>query len=562
MRIHFKTFLERAARSPKSVWRLFRSYRKRIIAAVFVIAQILGALTSVEAIMENRTPQGAVAWVVALNAIPIVALPAYWVFGHSDFEGYVVARKDTTAAVDPVVNRILKSLENSDTLRAITNDPFISELESLADFPFTRGNDARLLIDGEETFDAIFEAIDSATDYILVQYYILRPDKIGNALKDRLIRKAGDGVKVCVLYDSLGSMGLTKEYLAELEKGGVQIRAFSSTSDLRRFQINFRNHRKIVVVDGRIGFTGGLNFGMDYLGHNPDLSPWRDTHIEIQGPSVQFLQVPFTEDWYWATKELLADLDWTPSPSPDGGDLEILSIPTGPADKLDTCALTFLAAINHARKRIWIASPYFVPDVPIIYALQLAALRGVDVRILLPKNPDSLLVYYSSFAYLPDIDPRRHPRLPLRRGLHASESRPDRRRLLDRRHREFRQPLVPPQLRSHPRHPRPRLRHQGQRNARSRLRTQRAYPRHRHDRGQLLLPPQSPRFPPDGPHSVDQWPPAPTFHEAVALRRPGLAIVAEQNDHNSSRLRLNTYSASAVTPQRLAMPANIFATAL
>ncbi|MGC1481150.1 MAG: cardiolipin synthase [Chthoniobacterales bacterium] len=404
MRLHLKTFFERASNSPRAVLRLLRAYRKRIIAGIFVVAQILGALTSVEAIMENRTPQGAVAWVVALNAIPIVALPAYWIFGHSDFEGYVIARKDTVAAVDPVLERILTTLKSSGDLRTDTDDPFLHELESLAGFPFTSGNDARLLIDGQETFDAIFQAIDSATEYILVQYYILRPDKIGNALKDRLIRKARDGVKVYVLYDSLGSMGLTDEYLNELDRGGVHTRPFSSTSDLRRFQINFRNHRKIVVVDGRIGFTGGLNFGMDYLGHNPELSPWRDTHIQIKGPSVQFLQIPFAEDWYWASQELLADLDWTPAPSPDGGDLEILSIPTGPADKLDTCALTFLAAINHARKRIWIASPYFVPDVPIIYALQLAALRGVDVRILLPKTPDSLLVFYSSFAYLPDVD--------------------------------------------------------------------------------------------------------------------------------------------------------------
>lgn len=404
MRLHLLTFFQRIIRSPRALWRLFRAYRKRIIAAVFLIAHIVGGLTSVEAIMENRTPQGAVAWAVALNAMPLVALPAYWTFGHSDFQGYVVAHKDTTAAIDPIINEVRDKLSTAERVPADAATAFTSELATLAGRPFTRGNDVRLLIDGDATFSAIFDAIETAQDYILVQYYILRPDKLGIELKDRLIRKARDGVAVYVLYDGLGSMGLTKEYLAELKEGGVEVRAFSSTNDFSRFQINFRNHRKIVVVDGKIGFTGGLNFGMDYLGEDPDLTPWRDTHVEIQGPSVQFLQIPFAEDWHWATKNLLTNLDWNPSRSAAGGDRRVLCLPTGPADPLDSCALLFLASINHARERIWISSPYFIPDTAIVYALQLAALRGVDVRILLPKKPDSLLAYYSSFAYLPDVD--------------------------------------------------------------------------------------------------------------------------------------------------------------
>jgi cardiolipin synthase len=164
-----------------------------------------------------------------------------------------------------------------------------------------------------------------------------------------------------------------------------------------RFQINFRNHRKIVVADGRIAFVGGHNVGVEYLGKNPKVGHWRDTHASVEGPAANALQLVFFEDWHWATGEFMPDLSWETRVA---GEDDVLVLPSSPADRLETCNLMFVSAINAAARRFWIASPYFVPNDEVIAALQIAALRGVDVRILLPANPDHRLIYLASFSYM------------------------------------------------------------------------------------------------------------------------------------------------------------------
>ncbi len=404
MNIRLRQLLARAIDKPRVSLRLLRHYWKRVAAVLLVVFHILGALSSVDAVMESRTSQGAIAWAISLNTFPYIAVPAYWIFGHSEFSGYVLARKANTEGTRPIAKQISAALDAND-LRVKAESPLLLELNQLSGLPFTRGNEAELLVDGEEIFASIFETIDAAQSYVLVQFYIVRNDALGEKLKAALIAKARQGVQVYFLCDGVGSMHLPDSYLADLREAGVRAQKFvSSNGLLQRAQINFRNHRKIVVVDGKTGFTGGANIGDEYLGKSevPHMAPWRDTFIKVRGPVVQFLQVPFAEDWFWSTKELLTDLDWTPVAA-EGGTMEALSLPTGPADTYDTCAMFFLSAINSARKRIWIASPYFVPDAQIISALQLAAMRGVDVRILIPQYPDSKLVYYSSFTYLPEV---------------------------------------------------------------------------------------------------------------------------------------------------------------
>ena len=165
--------------------------------------------------------------------------------------------------------------------------------------------------------------------------------------------------------------------------------------------MNFRNHRKIIVVDGHIGFVGGLNIGDEYLGKDPRFGSWRDTHLKIEGTTVKSLQGTFLKDWYWATKEHL-EVSWSiPHHQHDNQTAFVLA--TGPADRLDVCTLFFLNLIDLAQDRLWIASPYFVPDESTLNTLKLAALRGVDVRIILPDNPDHLLVYYCSFSYYAEL---------------------------------------------------------------------------------------------------------------------------------------------------------------
>jgi len=259
------------------------------------------------------------------------------------------------------------------------------------------------LKNGEEAFAAMFAAIEAAQSYVLLQIYILRDDDLGRDLKVRLMRRAGDGLPVLVLYDEIGSYALPQAFIRELREAGVQVMPFGTTQGLvNRFQLNFRNHRKIIVADGRVAFVGGLNFGDEYLGRHAGFGPWRDTHLRLLGPVVQAIQLAFMEDWFWAAHEV-PDLIWEPEAA-TGENTTVLALPTGPADAQDSCELFFLEAIRSARKRIWIASPYFAPDEQIVAALELARLRDVEVRILLPEKGQQLMVHLAGFGYYPTAE--------------------------------------------------------------------------------------------------------------------------------------------------------------
>ena len=195
--------------------------------------------------------------------------------------------------------------------------PEYEAIKKLARYQFLRGNKVELLVDGQATYDSIAAGIETAESYVLFQFYILRSDGIGNRFKDQLIRKAKEGVAVYVLYDELGSSGLKPEWLADFTAEGIQILPFNTRQGPRnKFQLNFRNHRKIVVVDGKSTWVGGLNVGDDYLGEDPKLSPWRDTHMHIQGPVALAAQASFLADWHWASHEILHGLSWTPQAAP------------------------------------------------------------------------------------------------------------------------------------------------------------------------------------------------------------------------------------------------------
>jgi cardiolipin synthase len=369
-----------------------------ITAVLVVLFHVLGFVSSIHSIMSTRTAQGAIAWAVTLNTFPYLAVPAYWVFGRSKFEGYLVARRSTDVVGDRIEQEVIESVaqfrvaerEGAEAGRAA---------EALAGMPMLGGNRVDLLVDGDATFESILQGIDAAEEYVLVQFYIVRDDDLGRALKDRLIAKAKEGVRVHFLYDEIGSHSLPNAYKRELNDAGAEIREFNTRKGSRnRFQLNFRNHRKIVVTDGRVAWIGGHNVGDEYLGKDPKFGHWRDTHVRIEGPAVLKAQISFVEDWYWATGSL-PDVRWTARAASDGSDVPVLVIPTGPADDLESANLMFVHALNSAQQRIWIASPYFVPDHSVIVALQLAGLRGVDVRILVPDEPDHLAVYLAAYSY-------------------------------------------------------------------------------------------------------------------------------------------------------------------
>jgi len=369
---------------------------------VVVVAHVLGVLSAVSAIMTTRTSQGAIAWAVSLVGMPYIAVPAYWILGRSKFKGYVTARQTGNAQLSDVLPDIRGQVEpfylpETELVRVEAG----RAAQHLAGMPFLSGNAAELLIDGEPTFASILEGIDAAQDYILFQFFIVHDDDIGRRVKDHLIARAQAGVRIYFLYDEVGSHDLPESYKKELQDAGAEVYDFHTRKGPgNRFQLNFRNHRKVVVVDGHTAWVGGHNVGDEYLGRDPKFGHWRDTHVRIQGPAALAAQLSFLEDWHWATDRVL-ELNWTPVPAPDD-DMRVLIIPSGPADRLETATLMFIHAINTAKERIWIASPYFVPDEAIMAALQLAGLRGVDVRILIPDKPDHFLVYLAAYSYLDD----------------------------------------------------------------------------------------------------------------------------------------------------------------
>ena len=372
-----------------------------IIVIFATLVWVFGVFCAGLAIWETRTSQGAIAWAIGLITAPYIAVPLYLVFGRRKFRGYVTARR--TAEIEAhQITAVADTLHPDRSMRSARELGQMRVLETLADMPFTKGNDARLLIDGRATFDAIFAAIDEARHYVLVQFYIIRDDGLGTELAKRLIAATERGVHTYLLYDEVGSGPTRKAYFQAMADAGVHVSEFGSRrGQFNRFQLNFRNHRKIVVVDGRVAFVGGSNVGDEYLGLDPKFGDWRDTHVELYGPIVQGAQLSFQEDWFWAQNERL-EVDWALRPADDADKIGLM-LATGPADRHESCSLFFVMAINAAVERIWIVSPYFVPDLDVIHALQLAALRGVDVRIIVPDKADHLIVWLAAFSYFEEM---------------------------------------------------------------------------------------------------------------------------------------------------------------
>lgn len=369
-----------------------------------LFAYIAGVFAAIDAILHTRTAQGATAWVLALLLIPFVALPFYRVFGRSKFDAY---RKTMEAFEEELRKRDVQDVFAPYAVAPDANgdERDATELEAfsrMARMPFVRGNHVEPLINGDATFDSVFATAERAQRYLLVQFYIIRADDIGMRLQRALLDAAERGVAVYLLYDDIGSHGLDDSYLRTLQDAGVATSSFGgSRSLLKRFRLNFRNHRKIVVADGREGLVGGLNVGDEYMGHTEDYGEWRDTHCHVLGPAVLELQMSFLRDWYYATENLI-DVSWQDvEPAPENQTALVAS--SGPADEVETCGLLFTHAIASAERRVWIATPYFIPDGRVLGALQLAALRGCDVRVIMPRSSDNALFKFVPYAYFADV---------------------------------------------------------------------------------------------------------------------------------------------------------------
>lgn len=372
-----------------------------VLVLLAVLAfQLLAAVFAYSAMRNARTPQGAVGWAVFLFTAPHFAVPIFLFLGHSRFSGYVEMRRDMRETVEDL-NRAIALNAPARAQQPGPRQKHVRAFETLARKRTLSGNATKLLIDGPAAFDDMFAAIDGARHYVLVQFYTFRDDSVGREMAYHLAARAEAGIRVHVLYDGIGSVGLSSAYIEDLRAAGVTIlNVHAQRRSRNRFQVNFRNHRKIVVVDGQTGYVGGLNVGDEYKGRAAYFGHWRDTQLRLDGPAVAELQFAFAEDWLWASGAVL-DLSWQPAPQAGGRDVLILT--AGPADLHETGSLYFCNAINAAQERLWIASPYFVPDVDILNALKLAALSGVDVRLLVPDLRDHWLVWLAAFSYFDEV---------------------------------------------------------------------------------------------------------------------------------------------------------------
>ncbi|MGJ8657063.1 MAG: cardiolipin synthase [Akkermansiaceae bacterium] len=373
------------------------------LGLVLVIFFILGVMHSLHVLKHVRSSQGAIAWIGGLLMLPIVVVPLYWLTGRTRYHNYVKARKSLHDELSDVYDELK---EASYRYGYQSENELINAVSKIRYVHSTAGNEMQLLKDAHEKFEKVFEELKNAKEYILVEYFTIKSDRIGTRFKDALLEQVNKGVRVYVLYDSFGSSDMSDDYIDELKQAGVHIHSFGIKRKwLSRFQLNFRNHRKIIVIDGEQAFIGGINIGDEYLGRDEEIGYWRDTHMHVRGPAVWGLQTVVLEDYYWGTGELI-DVRW----DQDFSDLsetseKATSLASSPSDDFDTWHLTLAAAASVAKERLWITTPYLVPDEGLITALQTAVMRGVDVRILFPKESDQIIVAYAAYTFEEDLIP-------------------------------------------------------------------------------------------------------------------------------------------------------------
>lgn len=352
--------------------------------------------------LENNNPSRTVAWLLVLTLLPLLGFVLYALFGRSYRKKYRSAEKHLKDS-----EQMMKAAEIQNSLLDIIDfpnveDPYNKRLVHLllknAKAPFAIRNDIKVLTNGISKFNALMEAIEHAKHHIHLEYFIIKNDHIGNEIRRLLISKAQQGVKVRLIYDAVGSWQLSNYYIESLKKAGIECHAFFPVAfPLLSRDLNYRNHRKICVVDGEIGFVGGLNIGDEYLGMSDKFKFWRDTHLEIKGEGVYSLQTIFLNDWNFVSNQTLSGATYFPKHNVQNISMMQIAA-SGPDSEWQSILQAFYKMISFANDKIWITTPYLVPEESLMMGLKTAALSGIDVRIIIPSQPDHFFVYWASRA--------------------------------------------------------------------------------------------------------------------------------------------------------------------
>ncbi|HEY0200149.1 MAG TPA: cardiolipin synthase, partial [Burkholderiaceae bacterium] len=358
-------------------------------------------------VLQKRSPESTLGWLLALAALPYVGFFIYYFFGPQRLRKQRLKRLRSQATLQG--QHDVQALRKANT-NALDARHHLLQLARLGfatgEYPVATAERVDLLVGGAATFDAIFDAIRAARHHVHAEYYIFEPDHTGTALRQLLIDKAREGVTVRLLVDALGSQRLGRRFLEPLRQAGVQVALFHSVRIGRRLRpvTNYRTHRKIVVCDGRVGFTGGVNI-TDEEDQRARTDAYHDVHLRIVGGATRNLQLVFLEDWVYASGKhgglpkdmplLLPDI----APGPHAVQI-VASGPDNPAEPIHRMQV---GAIHAARERVWLTTPYFVPTEPALMALTNAALRGVDVRLLVPMRSDSAIVSAAARSYYDEL---------------------------------------------------------------------------------------------------------------------------------------------------------------
>ncbi|MFY3791711.1 cardiolipin synthase [Ureibacillus sp. MALMAid1270] len=359
--------------------------------------------------LERKDASSAWAWILVLFFLPFLGFVLYLLLGRQLRKKHLFrwdGQKDI--GIDKLINYQINAIEE-DSLEL--RNQYVEEYKSLihmnlktSDSVLTQDNHVQIFTDGAEKFESLIEDISSAKDHIHIQYYIFKLDQLGQRILTVLKRKMKQGVNVRILYDEMGSRGLKKRQFKELIDLGGEVEVFfPSVLPLFNPRLNFRNHRKIVIIDGRIGYIGGFNVGDEYLGLNKKFGYWRDTHLKIEGSSVHPLQTRFLLDWNQASNNNIDYSEKYFPAIPQKGDVAIQIVSSGPDADWPTIKNGYLKLLMSAKRYIYIQTPYFIPDSSFLNAVEVAILSGIDVRIMIPNKPDHMFVYWATYSYVGEL---------------------------------------------------------------------------------------------------------------------------------------------------------------
>ncbi|HEY4601785.1 MAG TPA: cardiolipin synthase [Cerasibacillus sp.] len=376
-----------------------------LIALVFIIN--IGLAISV-IFLERKDAPATWAWLMVLFFIPIAGFLLYLIFGKP-LRGTRIFKWDKKSRLG--VEKAVR-----EQMRALEQNQFYFRQKELMEYKdlfylhlrndeaiFTQNNQVDIFTDGHDKFSALIKDMEQATDHIHLLYYIIRHDELGQRIAKTLIKKAKAGVEVRVLYDDMGSRMLRPKFVRRLRQAGVHVDSFFPPKIPKiNFKINYRNHRKLVIIDGKIGYIGGFNIGDEYLGKSKKFGYWRDTHLRIEGDSVRNMQTRFILDWNQASKNRISYEKRFYDAIPKG-DTGIQIVSSGPDSHWEQIKNGYIKMIMSAKEYIYLQTPYYIPDESLRDALRIAALSGVDVKIMIPNKPDHPFVYWATFSHIGDL---------------------------------------------------------------------------------------------------------------------------------------------------------------